>query len=282
MLVVILTGLAVLGMTVFPSGDQQAGQKDGIDILDKQEVLDRHDWWDNKDWAWYKDNIPFFESPDPVIDEIYYYRWELMTKHLVYGSPETGYTFTEFMDRPFWSGTYGGISCPLGHQLYEVRWLKNDRIINDFSRYWFETPGAEPRSYSNWYGDSIWGIYKVNQDKEFLRQMHPYMVKQYNVFVKEHYNARHGMFMWDGMHDGMEVNINGRQTENEFSGGDGYRPTLNSYMYADLKALSKASTLFGKKSKAEQYDQKAEQLKQRVQEELWGSRSPVLFPPVRL
>lgn len=276
-LVVILMGLIALGVTTSSNDGKKLAQKDVVDILDKQEVLDRQDWWDNKDWGWYKKNIPFFESPNPVIDEIYYYRWELMTKHLVYGSPETGYTFTEFMDRPFWSGTYGGISCPLGHQLYEVRWLKNPRIINDFSRYWFETPGAEPRSYSNWYGDSIWGIYKVNQDKEFIRQMYPYMVKQYNGFVKEHYNTRHGMFMWDGMHDGMEVNINGRQTDNEFSGGDGYRPTLNSYMYADLKALSKASNLFGNSSKAEQYDQKAEHLKKRVQEELWDPNRHFFF-----
>lgn len=254
------------------------GCNDGVsEILNKQELLERQDWWDNKDWNWYKDHIPFFESPDTVINEIYYYRWELLTKHLVYGSPETGYTFAEFMDRPHWSGTHGGISCPLGHQFYEVRWLKNRRIINDFARYWFETPGAEPRSYSNWYGDSMWGIYKVRQDKEFLKKVYPYMIKQYNGFVKEHYNSEHGMFMWDGMHDGMEVNINGRQTDDRFSGGDGFRPTLNSYMYADLKALSEASALLGYEEAATRYAQKARHLKQRVQEELWDSDREFFF-----
>ena len=113
-----------------------------VPILDKQEMLDRQTWWDNKDWDWYKEKIPFFESPDPDIDATYYYRWEVMTKHLTYGSPQTGYTFTEFIDRPFWSGAYGSISCPLGHQFYEVRWLKDRLVIEDFARYWFETPGA--------------------------------------------------------------------------------------------------------------------------------------------
>ena len=246
-------------------------------IIDKQQVFEEHDWWDNRDWSWYRSNIPFFDSPDTAINEVYYYRWELITKHLVYGSPHTGYTFTEFLDRPFWSGTYGSISCPLGHQFYEVRWLKNDRIIRDFARYWFETPGAEPRSYSNWYGDSMWGIYKVKQDKNFLEEVYPYMKKQYHGFVKEHYNSEYGLFMWDGMHDGMEVNINSRLTDNKVKGGDGYRPTLNSYMYADLKALSHASDLLGKTESARKYNQKAQQLKQRVQEELWDPERNFFF-----
>lgn len=246
-------------------------------ILDKQEVLDRYTWWDNQDWDWYKKNIPFFDSPDSSITEIYYYRWEVMTKHLVYGSPEHGYTFTEFINRPFWSGTYGAISCPLGHQFYEVRWLKNSQIIDDFARYWFEVPGAEPRSYSNWYGDSMWAIYKVNQDKDFLETVYPYMVQQYNGFVKEHFEQAHGMFMWDGMHDGMELNINGRQTDQEFDGGEGFRPTLNSYMYGDLLALSNASALLGKPDEAEDYAEKAANLKQRVQEELWDDNRQFFF-----
>lgn len=260
---VLLTGVGLSGVGCTGDTSRQP-------ILDKQKVLkSQGDWWDNKDWSWYQKNIPFFDSPDAGINQMYYYRWELVTKHMVYGSPQTGYTFTEFLDRPFWSGAYGGISCPLGHQFYEVRWLKNDRIIRDFARYWFETPGAEPRSYSNWYGDSMWGIYKVKQDKNFLREVYPYMKKQYHGFVKEHYNDDYGMFMWDGMHDGMEMNINSRLTDNRFKGGDGYRPTLNSYMYADLKALSHASDLFGDAEAASTYNRQAEQLKKRVQQELW-------------
>lgn len=267
-----ITGLLILGLPVIAESQQNQ-----TSALDKQEILHQYTWWDNRDWDWYKENIPFFDSPDSAITEIYYYRWELMTKHLIYGSPEHGYTFTEFIDRPFWSGTYGAISCPLGHQFYEVRWLKNPQIIDDFARYWFEVPGAEPRSYSNWYGDSMWAIYKVNQNREFLATVYPYMVQQYNGFVKEHYEPGHGMFMWDGMHDGMELNINGRQTDQEFDGGHGFRPTLNSYMYADLLALSNASTLLGKLDKADEYAQNAADLKQRIQDELWDENREFFF-----
>jgi hypothetical protein len=125
-------------------------------VLDRRAVLEGHTWWDNRDFHRYEAKIPFFESPDRDIDATYAIRWEVVTKHLTYGSPETGYTFTECTDRPFWSGAYDAISCPLGHQHHEVRWLKDRRIIGDFARYLFETPGAQPRSYSNWYGDAMW------------------------------------------------------------------------------------------------------------------------------
>ncbi len=238
-------------------------------ILDKQELLARQDWWDNRDWDWYEEHIPFFESPDSVLDATYYYRWEVVTKHLTYGSPETGYTFTEFIDRPFWSGSYGAISCPLGHQFYEIRWLKDRRIIEDFSHYWFDTPGAEPRSYSNWYGDAMWATYLVLGDVGFIEGVFPHMEEQYAGWVEERWDGEHEMFKWVGAWDGMETNINSRQTDDHFSGAEGYRPTLNSYMYADAMAISRAAALLGDSAKARDYEQRAVRLKERVQDELW-------------
>src|SRR6266702_4176875 len=117
----------------------------GAEILHKQALLEAQTFWDNRDWDWYKANIPFFECPDRDITTTYYYRWELVTKHMTYGSPNSGYSFTEFIDRPFWSGAYGAISCPAGHQLYEARWLRDPIVARDYARYWFKIPGAEPR-----------------------------------------------------------------------------------------------------------------------------------------
>ncbi len=244
----------------------------GGSVLDKRSLLERQTWWDNRDWTWYEEHIPFFESPDTAIDATYYYRWELITKHLTYGSPETGYTFTEFIDRPFWSGAYGAISCPLGHQFYEVRWLKDRRIIEDFARYWFEAPGAQPRSYSNWYGDAMWATYLVLGDTAFLRTVLPHMKAQYAGWLAEHYDPAHGMFYWDGLHDGMEVNINSRLTEDEGTGAPGYRPTLNSYLYADALAISRAAARLGDSATAEGYGARAATLKRRVQAELWDAK----------
>lgn len=279
----LLAGLLVLSASLTTGCNRSTGprttevQTESSLFLPKQQLLERYDWWDNRHWAWYKRNIPFFDSPNATINATYYYRWEVLTKHLTYGDPQTGYTFTEFIDRPFWSGTYGPISCPLGHQFYEVRWLKDFRVIEDFAHYWFDTPGAEPRSYSNWYGDAMWAVHEVWQDKAFVEDVYPHMQQQYRGWVDERYDPDHGLFMWDGMHDGMETNINSRQTEDTFSGGDGYRPTLNSYLYADLRALSEAAALLGDSAQARSYDQKAVALKERVQEELWDPDRQFFF-----
>jgi len=262
----------VLAVLCLSSCAQEAGP-----VLDPQALLERHDWWDNRDWDWYEEKIPFFESPDLELDATYYYRWELLTKHLVYGSPEAGFTFTEFIDRPFWSGSYGAISCPLGHQAYEVRWLKDRRVIEDFARYWFETPGAEPRSYSNWYGDAMWATYEVLGDRELLATVFPHMETQVAGWTAERWDPEHEMYRWVGAWDGMETNINSRLTEDAFGGAEGYRPTLNSYLFADLRALSRTAALLGDAGKAETYGARAEALRGRVLDELWDPEREFFF-----
>lgn len=247
-------------------------------ILDKPQQLARFDWWDNHDTDWFAANVPFLETPDAEIDATYYYRWELVTKHLVFGSPEVGYTFTEFIDRPFWSGAYGGISCPLGHQMYEVRWLHDRRIVEDFARSWLTAPEAEPRSYSNWYGDAVWATYRVLGDPRFAASMLPLMEAQYAGWLAERWGPEHRMFRWDGMHDGMETNIGSRQTPQWFDGAEGYRPTLNSYLYADAVAISKAAALAGEQDKSRAYAERARELKERVQRELWDPERRFFFP----
>jgi hypothetical protein len=246
-------------------------------VLNKQAMLDKFSFWHNKDWEWYKVNIPFFESPDADIDLTYYYRWELMTAHMVYGSPETGYTSTEFIDRPGWSGKYGAISCPAGHQLYEYRWIRDNRYAQDFARYWFRTPGAQPRTYSNWVGDAIWQTYKVSKDKAFVTDLKSDLVKNYAAWESEHWIEGEGMFSWDGMHDGMETNINSRQTKNWFSGAPGYRPTLNSYMWADAIAIKNISSLSGDERSAALFNRKAETIKKNFQQKCWDPKRNFFF-----
>ena len=195
----------------------------GQSILNKQKVLDKFSFWNNKDWEWYKENIPFLETPDNEIDKTYYYRWELITIHLVYGSPYDGYASTEFIDRPWWSGSFGTISCPVGHQIYDFRWFRNPKYLKNYAEYWFKNPGAQPLNYTNWIGDAIWQSYKVNRDFKFVTNLLNDLKFNYVQWEREHWVADEGMFSWDGMHDGMETNINSRQTPEWFAGAPGYR-----------------------------------------------------------
>jgi len=245
-------------------------------VLNKQLILDKH-VWNNKDWAWYKENIPFIETPDKDIDRTYYYRWDNLTLHLVYGSPISGYACTEFIDRPWWSGKYGTISCAAGHQLYEMQWLRDANYWEDFAKYWFKTPGAQPRNYSTWLADAIWNGYKVKRNQPFILSLKNDLIANYGKWEKERWVEAEGMFSWDGMHDGMETNINSRQTAKWFEGAPGYRPTLNSYMWADANAISSIAKLSGDIETVNTFNQKAATIKSNFQKKNWDPKRDFFF-----
>jgi hypothetical protein len=247
-------------------------------VLDKQRQLKRHSFWDNRDWNWYCDHIPFFECPDAEITTTYYYRWELLTKHLTYGSPNSGYSFTEFIDRPFWSGAYGAISCPAGHQLYEARWLRSPRIANDYVRYWFRTPGAQPRNYSTWLADSAWAVNQVHRNDDFLIDLLPDLIQNYEGWEQRHFVPEVGLFWQTGHDDGMEFNINSRQTGDIVRGAPSYRPSFNAYMWADAVAIARIARLAGQEDIARRFEIKAASLKEKMCSLLWDEKRQFFFP----
>ena len=247
-------------------------------VLDKQKQLDALTFLDNRDSDWYAENIPFFDCPDADITTTYYYRWDLLTKHLTYGSPNSGYSFTEFIDRPFWSGAYGAISCPAGHQLYEARWLRSPRIANDYTQYWFRTPGAQPRNYSTWLADSAWAVNQVHPDDERLVDLLPELIKNYEGWEQRHFVPEVGLFWQTGHDDGMEFNINSRQTKDILRGAPSYRPSFNAYMWADAVAIARVARLAGKADIAQRYDEKALSLKAKMITLLWDDQRKFFFP----
>ena len=250
-------------------------------VLDKQQQLQNESWWYNKDFDWYQQNIPFFECSDREITTTYYYRWDLLTKHLTYSSPNTGYTFTEFIDRPFWSGAYGAISCPAGHQLYEARWLRTPRIANDYSRYWLRTPGAQPRNYSTWLADSVWAVNQVHPDERLLVDLLDDLIKNYEGWEQRHYVPEVGLFWQTGHDDGMEFNINSRQTRDILRGAPSYRPSFNAYMWADAQAIARIARRANRDDVAAKFTKKADDLKAKMLELMWDEKRQFFFPVLK-
>ncbi len=247
-------------------------------ILDRDRLIREQTYFDNQDWDWFVANIPFFDCPDQEIVTTYYYRWELITKHLTYGNPDTGYLFTEFIDRPFWSGAYGAISCPAGHQLYEARWLRDPRIARDYARYWLETPGAQPRNYSTWLADSLLAVDAVHPDPELVERLLPNLVRNYEGWKKRHYDEAVGLFWQTGHDDGMEFNIASRQTQDILRGAPSYRPSFNAYMWADAKAIAEMARRVGKLEIAKEYDSFADGLRETMLKKLWDPKRKFFFP----
>src|SRR5205085_1882173 len=75
-----------------------------------------------------------------------------------------------------------------------------------------------------------------------------------------------------GHDDGMEYNINSRQTRDTVRGAPGYRPTLNAYLYADALAIAKIAKVAGDNDTAKEYSAKAAGLKEKLQKKLWDPK----------
>jgi len=70
-----------------------------------------------------------------------------------------------------------------------------------------------------------------------------------------------GLFWSDDNRDGMEISIS----------GPGLRPTLNSYLYADAKAIARIAHMAGKADITDRFSAKADALKRLIHERLWDA-----------
>ena len=218
-------------------------------------------------WDFLKNNIPLFHCPDKDFERTYYFRWWTYRKH-VKKTPD-GYVITEFLPQVPWSGKHNTISCPAAHHFYEGRWLHNAKYLNDYATFWFRK-GGNPRLYSFWAADAYYARYLVNKDALFLLDLLPDLVKNYNTWETGwdwHGHTigqrENGMFYTIDDRDGGEMSISGH----------GFRPTLNSFMYGDAKAIAAISLMAGKREQAVLFEGKAARIKQLVQKKLWDKES---------
>ena len=111
--------------------------------------------------------------------------------------------------------------------MYELRWLADDTYARDYSRYWFRTPGAQPRNYGCWLADGIAAVDAIHPAENLLPDLLPDLKKNYEGWETRQFVPEVGLFWQNGHDDGMEFNINSRQTKDILRGANGYRPGFN-------------------------------------------------------
>lgn len=212
-------------------------------------------------WSWLEANIPLFSCPDASVEEIYYFRWWSMRKHLV--KTPSGYAFTEFLMRS------DPISSAVGHHVMEGRWLRDPQFIDDYARYWLRggpngTLHPKLHNFSEWLADALYERYLVTGDAAFLRDELDDLVRDYAAWEQER-QLPDGLFWQFDVRDAMEESIGGsRYLKN-------IRPPLNSYMYGNAKAIAAIGRLAGRDELAKTYDEKAAKLRDLVQRSLWDA-----------
>jgi len=223
-------------------------------------------------WAFLSDNIPLFECPDKTLEEIYYFRWWSYRKHL--RQTPDGFVVTEFLPDVPWAGKYNTINCAAGHHFYEGRWLRDPRYLDEYATFWLRKGGGV-RVYSFWIADSLWNRYLVTGLAGEIKELFPDLVANYRGWEKDNLGPD-GLFWQIDGRDGMEMPIGDNNDK------PGYRPTINTYMFADARAIAKIAELVGNEGVAEEFRGKAARLKQLVQEGLWDKSAGFFkFLPVR-
>lgn len=215
-------------------------------------------------WTWMKQNIPLFECPQQNFEEIFYYRWWTLRKHIK--QTDQGFVFTEFLVQRSYADKYNLIASGLGHHIYESRWLHNPEYMNNNLQVWYRGNKGKPlqklRFYSSWNMDAMYNRYLVNMDSSFIKDLFPDLQKDYAAWENEKLGAD-GLFWQYDVRDAMEETISGGRKEKN------PRPSINAYMYGNAKAMSAIAKLFGNQPFSDEYEMKAANIKALVQQQLW-------------
>ena len=223
------------------------------------------------DAAWYVANIPFFECSDPQISQIYYYRWQLYKAHLK-DLGERGYIVTEFLDDVSWSlKPYESLNDATGFHIHEGRWLRDPRYIDDYIR--FMNTGGNDRHFSEAIADASYNRYLVNGDRAFILAQLDAMKRVYGQW-EDHYDKAKGLYYIEPLLDATEYTISSIDAsggKDGFGGGDAFRPSINSFMFANARAISQLATMAGDQATSRDYAAKSQALRQGVQASLWNA-----------
>ena len=102
----------------------------------------------------------------------------------------------------------------------------------------------------------------VNGDKEYLLDLKDDLEQEY-IRWEESHRLKNGLYWQGDVQDGMEESISGGRRK-QYA-----RPTINSYMYGNAKALSTLGMMTGDEGMAMKYGMKADTIKALVQSRLW-------------
>jgi hypothetical protein len=237
---------------------------DFFNRIDREEVVNAIP--NGSVWDWMKANVPRFACPDRDAEQIYYFRWWTFRKHI--RETPLGFIITEFLKKVSHASEFNALSCALGHHVAEGRWLHDRRYVEQDVHFWLRTGenGGLRRNFhqfSGWAAASLYDRWLVDGDHDALTGYLDALLADYGAWESERLTDS-GLFWQRDVSDGMEESISGgRHVRN-------LRPSINSYMYGNARAIAAIAGMAGKKAVAGEYLDKAARIKERVQRKLWN------------
>lgn len=225
------------------------------------------------DADWYRDRVPLFESSDPLLDRVYYYRWQIVRAHQR-DLGAKGHITTEFLDDVGWQREpYASLNDATPFHLHEARWLRDRRPADDYLNFLY-ADGGNDRHFSESIADSAWAVYLVTGDRDAVVRHLPAMRHIYGLW-DDHFDFSKGLYWIEPLLDATEYTISSIDAsggKDGFTGGHSFRPSINSYMVANARAIGRIAALAGEGDVAADYAARAKTLNARMLEALWSPK----------
>jgi hypothetical protein len=242
----------------------------GFAVLDADAIVKQHY---GNDAAWYRDRIPLFESSDKDITDVYYYRWSIFRAHQR-DLGAYGYISTEFLDDVGWqTKPFASLNDATGFHLLEGRWCRDRRFKEDYATFMY-SKDSNARQFSESMAAAVWQGYLVDGVKEDAIKRLNDMKRVYEAWA-DSFDRNKGLYYVEPIRDATEYTISSIDASggyDGFFGGHSFRPSINSYQYANAMAIANMASLAGSTdSTVSTYTTRAKAIKQRVQEALWNT-----------
>jgi len=225
------------------------------------------------DADWYRDRIPLFDSSDKTLDSVYYYRWQVFRAHQR-DLGAKGYISTEFLNDVSWQREpYASLNDATAFHIAEGRWLRDRRFADDYINFLY-LDGGNDRHFSESIADAVWGRYLVDHDRDAAVRLLPSMRLIYGLW-DDRFDFTKGLYWIEPLLDATEYTVSSIDAsggKDGFRGGDAFRPSINSFQYANAMAISRLSALAGDTATAADYAARADRLRGRVIDALWSDK----------
>ena len=134
--------------------------------------------------------------------------------------------------------------------------------------------GGNDRHFTDYMADAAWRVYLVDGDATSGTQYLEQMKDLYNQW-SDHYDSTKRLYWIEPLLDATEYTISSIDASggnDGFTGGEAFRPSINSYQYANARAIAQIATLAGQsQGVVHDYTSRADDIKNRTQNDLWNS-----------
>ena len=166
-------------------------------------------------WDWMKQNVPLFDCSQRNFEEMYYFRWWTLRKHIE--NTPVGYAMTEFLVPRSYADKYNLIASGVGHHIHESRWIRDGKYLDGILNTWYHGNGGKPMAkinfYSSWMPASIWERYLVDGNQKEFKSLVNDLDKEYQLW--DNHRWGNGLYWQYDVRDAMEETISGGRREKE-------------------------------------------------------------------